>query len=502
MPFRGIGSVNAQEAGGSRLIMAQQGRTAAYAVPTDAASAVATAVAFNIGTNTTVEIDLNNYIKRVYRFSECGYGATSQGIDNPTIGESVDRSRPQAGATSAEGNLVLVNATQGLEPLLQTLTGDRTPTVADITGPPAALRYTFTPSNTPLPGLSMEIVKGNIPNRAIGVQCNTFEVNMARNELSAMTFGLIGLDSQVNTAATTAADGTPFADIANQIDPADLTGQNFTENPAVGFVGWSAGLFSRTPGQAANTTFGIVSGADLTQAAITGFTQIPSGRAGILTITKNGADNGSLQIIGTDINGGALDETITITTADPDTHASTGAFASITSITPTGFSGSTVTITANLPAVASADERLGGTSARFNYNNNFSLAEDLIGTRGAQRVTRGSNFRELSLNMTLPYSRENLELIADFQQNTSPLGNTELVIQFKQSVGGGLPDAELAFVIADAALESNPDPAVSSPGEIPNEISLRLLPEVGMNNIVSIEYVVPVASGIQLQQYS
>ena len=501
MPFRGINSVTAQEAGGSRLIMAQQGRATDYAVPTNAASALAAAQAFTIGTNTTVETDLDRYIKRVYRFSECGYGATSQGIDNPTIGESVDRSRPQAGGTSAEGNLVLINATQGLEPLLQTLTGDKTPTVADVTGPPAALRYTFTPGNVPLPGLSMEIVKGTIPNRAIGVQANTFEVNMSRNELSAMTFGLIGLDSQVNTAATTAADGTAFADITNQIDPADLTGQNFTENPAVGFVGWSAGLFSRSPGQAANPTFEIATNADLTS-AITGFTQIPTGRAGILTLVKASAEAGTIQIVGEDASGGALDETLTFTTANPETMATTNAFASITSITPASFTTGTVTITANLPSTTATDERLGGTSARFNYNNNFSLAEDLIGQRGAQRVTRGGNFRELSLNMTLPYSRENLELIADFQRNTSPLGNTDLVIQFKQEVGGGLPDAELTFVIADAALESNPDPAVSSPGEIPNEISLRLLPDVGMNNIISIEYITPANAGIQLQQYS
>ena len=210
MPIIGIDNTTAQEAGGSRMLCVQQGRTTDYAVPTDAASALATAVSFNIGTNTDVETNLDRYIKRVYRFSECGLAATSAAIDNPTIGESVDRSRPQAGALSAEGNLVLVNVTQGLEPWLQTLTGDRTPTVTDITGPPAALRYSFTPSNTPLPGLGLEIVKGEIPNRAVGVQVNTLEINMSRNELSPMTFGLLGLDYQVNTAAATTPDtGTP-----------------------------------------------------------------------------------------------------------------------------------------------------------------------------------------------------------------------------------------------------------------------------------------------------
>lgn len=501
MPFRGSAQTNAQEAGGSRLIMAQQGRTTDYANPTDAATALVTAVPFTIGTNTTVETDIDRYIKRVYRFSECGIAATAQAIDNPTIGTSVDRSRPQAGAISGEGNLVLINATQGLEPLLQTLTGDRTPTVADVTGPPAALRYTFEPSNTPLPGLSMEVVKGNIPNRGIGVQVNTFEVNMSRNELSAMTFGLLALNVQANTAAATAATGTPYANITDTVAATDVT-TGYTENPATGFVGWSAGLFTRTPAQMVNASFAIATGAALSTSPLTGFTQIPTGRAGIITVVKTGADDGTIQFIGTDANGGALDETLTFSSADPQTLSTTGAFASITSITPQNFSTATANITANLPATTATDARLGGTSARFNYNNNFALAEDLIGTQGAQRVTRGSNFRELSLSMTLPYSRENLELIADFQRNTSPLGNTNLVIQFKQALGGGLPDAELSFIIADAALESNPDPAVSSPGEIPNEISLRLLPEVGQNNIVSIEYVVPAASGIQLQQYS
>ena len=396
MPLVQLSDTNVKSGGGSSLVIAQQGRTAAYAKPTDADSALASAVATTLGTNRSPIVMLDRYIPRIYRVSQMNYRYQAPGLENPTIGESVDRSKSQPGALNAAGSINMLNIQNGLEPWLQALTGDKTPTVALVPSSTTALRYTFTPDNNPLPGLTAELLRSDIPDRSFGVQVNQLSFNLSRNQLTEFVLDLIGLDYQINTAGTTAVAGspTPEADGTTKIRPipvvAGLDRTGFTENPAAGFAGWSARLLN------------------------------------------------------------------------------------------------------------AAGQLLGGSSASFTYNNNFEIPDDLIGTQGASRVTRGANFRELSAQFTLPYSRENLTAAYDFIENAD---NGQLTIELRFPRAGA-DDSRLAFVMANSVFEEIPIPAVDSPGEIANPINMRLLPTTGMNNIVSIEYDVPIANAIQLQQYA
>lgn len=398
MPIVAAADANTVSSGGTKIRIAQQGRTANYAQPTDAATALVAAVS-RTGKNREVVTTPDLYIKKVYRPAPpISYTYQAQGLENPTFGQSVDRQKPQPGPVDASGDISFINIQAGLEPWLQHLTCDKTPTVALVQSSSTALRYTFTPDNNSLELLTMEIVKGTLPDRSFGVQPNQLSFNLTRNELSTFTFSCLGLDYQLNTAGNTAAAGSATPASAGITTPrtipvvAEMPATGFAEIPSRGYPGWAARM----------------------------------------------------------LNG--------------------------------------------------AGDSIGGSQASFTYNNNFSIAGELIGTQGAARVVREENtFREVSAQLTLPYSRENRGMAYDFIENSD---NGPLTIEFRFPISGE-QTRRLAFVFGNSIFEEMPEPAVGGSGEIQNPINLRLLPSsTGANDIVRVEYDVLITEATQLQQYA
>ena len=385
--------------GGTRIIVAQQGRTEDYAKPTDAASALADPVAFTNATNILPQTIIDRYIKKIYRVSNLSYKGNIALLENPSIGSSVDRQKGQAGAKDTSGDMTIINVVEGLEVWLQTLTGDRSPTVAAIAST-QSLRYTFTPSNTPLPGLTAEVLRGVIPERHIGIQANQLSFSMARNDLSSFVFSLLGLNFQENTAATTDAAGTPIpaADGTTKVRtiptvaPADLSAATFEEILNLGFPGWSSRI------------------------------------------------------------------------------------------------------------IDDSDTAILGSAASFTYNNNFAISGDLIGTQGASRVVRPEgSFREISAEVTIPYTRDSLTSVYDFIESSD---GGQITLEFRLLAPDG-QTRRLAFIIGNFTFEELPSPDITSGGEVGNPITMRILPsDPGANDIVSIEYDVPIAKATQLQTYA
>ena len=494
MPIYGLDDISPQDAFGSHLILAQQGIAGAYPTPasTSPADRLLPPVAANVGTNREAVTDVGMFIPRVYRASELGFTADSQGIENPTIGQSPDRAALQPARVFGRGNIVLVNTFEGLEPWLQDLMNDKSPTVegvgsislaagADLTAAVTltaivnagsikfttndaadggtievdgedengttinetltfvaggdtqttssnlffgvatatpsgftigtfnavlvdAYLYTFRLGNTILPGLSAELVRGDIPNRCVGFKDDGLEFSATSDELSSFQFNCISLGYDPNTNASGATylpgtPGNPPAAVPTTYDAASPG--NFLENPEEGFVGYQAGVYFR-------------------------------------------------------------------------------------------------------PTPASDPELLGAFNGRFSMRNNYEPGNELIGgkgtyDRGARRFTRGNSFREIDFEMNLAYSHENADLAAYFLNNTHL---TDLSIDFDFRRSAGLPPARLRVNIARGQFSAIPDPSVQGGGEIQVPANLRILPtSTGATDAITIEYEVPVAKGIALQQY-
>ena len=395
MPIVGRGSTNKIQAGGTKLTVAQHARAANYAKPTDADSAIVDPVDINEASRRAVVTNADHYITKDYRVNDVGLRYVVAALENQTIQQGADRSKPEPGPLNAEGPVIFTNVTEGQEPWLQHLTCDKSPT-AEVQNTDE-LKWTFTPGNDALELLTSEISKGGeVPNRAFGIQPNQLSFNLARADLSVFTYDCLALDYQLNTAGTTAAAGTPI--------PArnDTTGIR---------------------------TIPTVAGMDITD-----FDTIPSrGFPGWSAVLRNAQ--------------GMI---------------------------------------------------IGGSNASFTYNNNFVFSDELIGTQGAAGVDRGDNVREVSATFTLPYSRENLTMAYDFIEGSD---NGAVTIEFKLE-RAGQPTVSLSFKIANSFFEEMPDPPVSGRGRIDNPINMIMLPTEGMNNILTIEYVVPLNKAVQLQTYN
>ena len=231
---------------GTRGSFAQQG--VAAALPTDAATAdnrLIDPVDVTVATNRAKVTDPKNYLNRIYRPDGLQFVGDSQGIENPAISKDALRRKLQAARVFGRGNMGITSGFTGLEPFFQDLLNDKTPTVTAVDS--NALLYTFGLDTGILPGMNGELVKGTIPNKAIGMKVDSLDLSVSADELSTFNFGLVSLEYLPNTnaAGTTYTKGTADTPPGAVAPTIPATGNDaFAENPDDGFVGFQAGVYA------------------------------------------------------------------------------------------------------------------------------------------------------------------------------------------------------------------------------------------------------------------